>query len=172
MQPTLAELLTTVLVAVGGGGLIVAALVGWLGKVWADRIAHALRVGGEIDLDLRKRRIEAYAALWRMTGRLPSTRDPGVDHLALEQLGHDLRAWYYDVGGFLLSRDAHDRGYGPLQGTIATVLRDREDESLKTSEYDAVRKRLSALRACLTEDIASRRGPRRAHGLLPEIDAG
>lgn len=172
MQPTLTELLTTVLVAVGGGGLIIAALVGWLGKVWADRIAHALRLGGEIDLDLRKRRIEAYATLWRMTGLLPSApRDPGVDHQALEQLGHALRAWYYDVGGFLLSRDAHDRGYGPLQGTIATVLRDGVGGPLTASEYDAVRKRLSALRACLTDDIASRRGPRRLPGALGELDA-
>ena len=170
MQPTLTELLTTVLVAVGGGGLIVAALASWLGKVWADRIGHAVRVGGEIDLDLRRRRIEAYASLWRMTGRLPSARDTGITHDGLEQLAHELRAWYYDVGGFLLSRDAHDRGYGPLQGTIATVLRDGVGGSLTPSEYDAVRKRLSVLRACLTDDIASRRAPRRAQGVLADID--
>ena len=136
------------------------------------QVGHALRVGGEIDLDLRRRRIEAYASLWRMTGQLPSARDERIDHAALEQLGHALRAWYYDIGGFLLSREAHDRGYGPLQGAIATVLRDREGGPLKPSEYEAVRKRLSVLRACLTEDIASRRGPRRAHSVLADLDGG
>ena len=67
---------------------------------------------------------------------------------------------------FETAMDAHE------QGTIASVLREGVGGPLTPSGYDAVRKRLSALRACLTEDIASRRGPRRAHGLLPEIDAG
>lgn len=173
MHPTLTEVLTTVLVAVGGGGIIVFALVGWLGKLWADRIGHAMRVTGDIDLDLRTRRIEAYAALWRMTGRLPgSPRDAAFDADALERLGHDLRAWYYDVGGFLLSREAHDRGYGPLQGTITQVLRDSVDGPLPAADYDAVRKRLSALRACLTDDIASRRGPRKAEGVFADVGSG
>lgn len=172
MSPTLTELLATLLLAIGGGGLIVAALAAWLGKVWADRIGHALRVGSEIDLDLRQRRIAAYASLWALTGQLPRPRDPGFTYARLEDLAAHLRAWYYDVGGFLLSRDAHDRGYGPLRGTLAGILREGGDGPLPAAEYEAVRKRLSTLRAWLTDDIASRRGPRRGDRLFGEAGDG
>jgi hypothetical protein len=57
------EIILTVLGAAGGTGVIIAGLSAWLGKVWADRIAQAQKLSGEIDLDLRKRRIDVYTEL-------------------------------------------------------------------------------------------------------------
>jgi hypothetical protein len=65
------EIILTVLGAAGGTGAIIAGLSAWLGKVWADRIAQAQKLAGEIDLDLRKRRIDVYTELWEATAVLP-----------------------------------------------------------------------------------------------------
>ena len=58
------DLLLTVLASAGGTAVVLGGLAAWLGKVWADRIAQSTKLVGEIDLDLRKLRIQAYSALW------------------------------------------------------------------------------------------------------------
>lgn len=101
------EIILTVLGAAGGTGVIVAGLGAWLGKVWADRIAQAQKLAGEIDLDLRKRRIDAYKELWTATAVLPKwPRAQGVTYESLLALSAAMRRWYFDGGGMYLSRTA------------------------------------------------------------------
>jgi hypothetical protein len=158
MNASLSELLLAILAGVGGGGMIVAALAAWLGKVWADRLSQTQKYIGEIDLDLRKRRIEVYESLWKSTALLPKwPRAENVTYADLAALSQQLRQWYYDNGGMYLSRTSRDEGYGPLQGAIASVLSDDKTGVLSPGDYEAVRKKCSALRTMLTDDIESRR---------------
>lgn len=155
---TILDVALAVLAAVGGGGALVLGLAAWLGKVWGDRLAQAQKYAGEIDLDLRRRRIEVYAPLWRATSLLPKwPRDETVTYEQLAQLGRDLRRWYYEVGGMYLSRTTHDEGYGPLQGAIAGIVDEARSGPLSPGDYEAVRKRCSALRSLLAADLESRR---------------
>ena len=62
----------------GGTGAIIAGLSAWLGKFSADRIAQTQKLAGEIDLDLRKRRIDVYTKsgkqlLFFQSGRVVKT---------------------------------------------------------------------------------------------------
>jgi len=153
-----AELVLTILTAIGGGGLIVAALAAWLGKVWADRISHITKLRGEIDIDLRKRRIDAYVPLWRLTSLLPKRpRAAGVTYEDLYQLSLDIRSWYYEVGGIFLSRSAHHDAYSPLQDAIAALHDAGKKGPISESDYDAIRERCSILRSCISSDVESRR---------------
>lgn len=158
MESSIVQVVLAVLAAIGGGGAVVVALAAWLGKVWSERTLLSQKYAGEVDLDLRKRRIEVYAELWKATSLLPKwPHDDGVTYEQLRELGRSLRRWYYETGGMYLSRTAHDEGYGPLQGAIASVVADGREGPLSKQDYETVRKRCSALRSLLAADIESRR---------------
>jgi hypothetical protein len=169
------ELVKTVLLSAGGAAALVAGLAGWLGKVWSDRMLQAQKtlsdsllqnqkLVGEIDLDLRKRRIEAYAPLWKASGLLPQwPRAVGVTYEQLQELSRSLRAWYYEAGGIYLSRSAHRDYYSPLQEALNELGRAKKSGVISDSDYDAVRKLCSRLRTAMANDIESRR-----EGPIPE----
>jgi hypothetical protein len=152
------EIILTVLGAAGGTGVIIAGLSAWLGKVWADRIAQAQKLSGEIDLDLRKRRIDVYTELWEATAVLPKwPRAQDVTYEALLALSQTLKTWYFRRGGMYLSRTTHRDAYSPLQDTLADILKTNSAGPVSAEHYDLVRERCSALRTALASDIESRR---------------
>jgi hypothetical protein len=155
------ELVLTVLTAAGGVGVIVAGLAAWLGKVWADRIAQSQKLIGEIDIDLRAKRIPVYAELWKATSLLPKwPRATEVSYEQLVDLSKTLRRWYYYRGGMFLSQTTHRTAYSPLQEAIATVVSEGKTGPLSDADYEAIRARCSTLRSALANDIESRReGP-------------
>ena len=155
------EIILTVLGAAGGTGVIIAGLSAWIGKVWADSIAQAQKLAGEIDLDLRKRRIDVYTDLWEATAVLPKwPRAQGVKYEQLLELSQTLKNWYFYRGGLYLSRTTHRDAYSPLQDSLADVLRTNSAGPISDEHYDLVRARCSALRTALANDIESRReGP-------------
>jgi hypothetical protein len=167
-----AELVRLVVLSAGGAATVVAGLAGWLGKVWSDRILQgqkslaesvlqSQKLTGEIDADLRKRRIDAYAPLWKATGVLPQwPRAAGVSYEQLQDLSKQLRSWYYEVGGIYLSRSSHQGAYSPLQDALKQLGKTGNSGVLSDADYDAVRKLCSRLRTALANDIESRReGP-------------
>lgn len=158
MDTSLFELAMTILAAIGGSGVVIVGLAAWLGKIWAERIAITQKFTGEIDLDLRKRRIDVYGKLWQFTSLLPKW--PHAEDVTYEQLrtlSQDLRHWYYKDGGIFLSRSTHDEGYGPLQGAISKVVADDANGRLSPGDYETVRLKCSTLRSMLAADIQSRR---------------
>jgi hypothetical protein len=156
-----AEIILTVIASAGGAGVILAALGAWLGQVWADRLSQSQRLLGEIDLDLRRRRIDAYGPLWKSTGLLPQwPRAQGITYEHLFEFSGLLRTWYYDTGGIYLSSTSHKTGYVPLQDGIAALQRQHKTGALSDADYDAIRQLCSRLRSALANDIESRReGP-------------
>ncbi len=155
------EIVLTALSAAGGSAVVVAGLAAWLGKVWADRIAQNQKLLGDIDVDLRIRRLEVYPELWNATSILPKwPKASGVtyeDLLAFSQL---LRDWYFEKGGMYLSQTTHNQGYSPLQDALADVLKANNSGPVSGEHYERIRERCSALRSKLADDIESRReGP-------------
>ena len=144
--------------AAGGSVVIVGALAAWLGSVWKERIARTETLFGQIDTDLRQRRIEVYKKLWELTALLPKwPRDETVTYDRFLTFSGDLRNWYYFHGGMYLSRTSQRDGYAALQEKIAEILKNKPSGTLSPSHYDAVRERCSYLRSLLTADIESRR---------------
>jgi hypothetical protein len=156
---TSGELVTTILGSVGGSAVIFAGLATFLGKVWMDRISRNEKLMGDIDLDLRSRRIAVYSELWKATEILPKW--PRAEQVTYEQLygfSKQLRDWYFRNGGMYLSRNTHKSAYGPLQDELSRILKDQPKGLVKPPDYDSVRDRCSQLRSALAEDIESRRG--------------
>jgi len=155
---TSVEIFLTVLGSAGGAGAIIVGLSVWLGKVWADRIAQVQKLAGDIDLDLRIRRIEHYKALWVATAVLPKwPRAKGVTYQDLLTLSETLRSWYFGGGGMYLSRTTHRDAYSPLQDQLAAVLKCEPSGTITPEHYELIRDRCSALRSALAKDIQSRR---------------
>jgi len=152
------SVLYSALAAAGGSAVIVGALAAWLGSVWKERIARTETLFGQIDTDLRQRRIEVYKELWELTALLPKwPRDETVTYDRLLSFSHDLRKWYFFRGGMYLSRTAQRDGYATLQDKVAEILQGKPSGALSTVHYDTVRERCSYLRTLLTADIESRR---------------
>jgi hypothetical protein len=152
------EVVAAVISAAGGSAVIVAGLAAWLGKLWLDRITNLNKLLGDIDVDLRKRRVEVYADLWKLTSVLPKwPKDRNVTYEQLLTFSQALRSWYFERGGMYLSRTTHSKGYGPLQDALQSVLSPGKSGKLSESDYDTVRDRCSFLRTCLASDIESRR---------------
>ncbi len=160
MTPT--EIITTIIAASGGSAIIVAGLAAWLGKVWADRIAQSQKLHHDIDLDLRKRRIEVYSELWKSTALLPKwPMATDVTYEKLLEFSISLRSWYFEKGGIYLSRSTHTNGYTRVQDTLAEILKNNKSRQIISAEhYELVRCQCSDLRTALAGDIESRReGP-------------
>lgn len=155
------EIILTVLTAAGGTGVVVVGLSVWLGKVWADRISQTQQLLGQIDIDLRDKRIAVYKGLWQSTALLPKwPREPGVTYEQLFGLSKTLRTWYFEGGGMYLSRTTYRDAYAPLQDTLAGVLATHTTGAISDEHYDLIRTRCSTLRGALANDIESRReGP-------------
>jgi hypothetical protein len=152
------EVVAAVISAAGGSAVIVAGLAGWLGKLWLDRITSLHKLLGEIDIDLRKRRIDVYAELWTLTSVLPKwPKDENVTYEQLRLFSQALRNWYFERGGMYLSRTTHSEGYSSLQDKLQLVLSCEKSGKLSESDYEIVRDRCSFLRTCLASDIQSRR---------------
>jgi hypothetical protein len=157
----LSEVIVTVPASIGGAGLVVVGLAAWLGRVWSERIAQAGKLMGDIDLASRKRRIDAYAALWKANGLLAAwPRATGVTYDMVYELSKTFHAWYYDTGSKFLSRSTHRHAYSPLQQAMADLHRAGRSGALSAADYDDLRERYSTLRSALANDIESRReGP-------------
>jgi hypothetical protein len=144
--------------AAGGSAVVVAALAGWLGSVWKERIARVETLLGQIDTDLRAHRLKVYPELWQSMAFLPKwPRDDSVSYEQLLEFSKTLRQWYFYTGGMFLSRSSQRDGYAPLQDTIAAILQAKPSGPLSVVHYDEVRERCSRLRTLLTADIESRR---------------
>jgi hypothetical protein len=125
-----------------------------------------LEVTREVDLELRKLRVQFYQELWNETGIVPTyPRADDVTYEDLRKLSERLRSWYYEKGGMFLSREAHNGRYIPLQEALLATLKTQQSlnkplsEQLSDEHYEEIRRKCSRLRTALSDDIQSRRGP-------------
>jgi hypothetical protein len=120
-----------------------------------------LELAGNIDLDLREKRLVAYTEIWKQMRLLPKWPSAAeVRYEDLRELSRGFTKWYFDGGGMFMSSEARD-AYGRLQDEIVDVLDTEKKESAPGSgiggKYEAVREKCSQFRTAITNDLLSRR---------------
>jgi hypothetical protein len=132
---------------------LIGAVVSYLGAV----LKNFIDIRSKVDESLRESRIPVYQVLWIKTSLLPKwPRSKDVTYEMLAQFSVDLRDWYFNQGGMLMSKRARSV-YGDLQETIAKVLEKDGRGQMCNTHYDEVRDVCSKLRTELTNDLLSRR---------------
>jgi hypothetical protein len=146
---------------------IIGVVAGFLGKILLDRLTQANKRDIDVDLDMRKRRLDVYAELWTATALLPKwPRNENLTFEQLQELQTTLKNWYFNKGGIYLSRSTFDHAYTPLQDKLTDIAKFGLKgpvplaQSLATDQRDAYEEVSSAcsnLRTSLTRDVQSRR---------------
>jgi hypothetical protein len=158
----MSEFVTTVLGA--GLGLLTGAVLALL--------ASRQRLEVEYDIELRKHRIEAYQALWKILEPLAYYSPPAaVTHAVARDLSQALRSWYFEVGGLFLSEGSRE-AYFDLQKGLGGVIKEPLDAKyrpLGSRRFERLRALASTLRTASTQDVATRVKPRRTGPLLQSV---
>jgi hypothetical protein len=138
--------------SVAGGSIALASA--WLTSALSRRAA--------IDDDLRSRREQPYARLWASTRLIAQSPRTPIAWQEIASFNSQLRDWYYDDGGGMYLSQAAVDAYVALRTLLseaAVAHHDRLCDQLDDATYDQVQSACSALRAELTRDLLSRRGP-------------
>ena len=158
----MSELVTTVLGA--GLGLLTGVVLALLGS--------RQRLEVEYDIELRKHRIEAYQALWKILEPLAYYSPPSaVTYAVVRDLSQALRSWYFEVGGLFLSEGSRE-AYFDLQKGLGGVIKEPLDaryRPLGPRRFERLRSLASTLRTASTQDVATRVKPKRTGPLLQRV---
>jgi len=151
---------------------LVTLVVGALLSGVATYIGTRSKLRFDYDADLRQRRIDAYADLWRRLEPLAKyVRTPSFTPVDADNLAASLRNWYFRTGGLFLSATA--RGdYFALQGALARVTsgwgwETSDRQRLTSAAREMVRTYGSRMRTSLTRDVGTRARPRLPGNLEP-----
>jgi hypothetical protein len=132
---------------------IVGGAAGALGAVLRDLLASRMKT----DEKLRDLRTPVYKELWKLTDALPKWPRAKLTYRDLHDFSAELKTWYFEKGGIYLSRRSHKR-YTAVQDALLKALTGvKESDAIPDDVYEAVRKKCSALRTEMTEDLLSRR---------------
>jgi len=163
------ELITYILSALGGIGVIIIGVATLSGKIISEKlkshneivnkkIESGLERSKSVDLDLREKRINIYKELWKNTDLLPKfPKSKNVTYNDINEFSIKLRDWYFDIGGMFLSSDTHTKGYIPLQESISDLIDQDLNGIISDEHYENIRLCCSKLRTLLTNDIVSRK---------------
>lgn len=158
----MSEFVTTVLGA--GLGLLTGVVLALLGS--------RQRLEVEYDIELRKHRIEAYQALWKILEPLAYYSPPSaVTYAVARDLSQALRSWYFEVGGLFLSEGSRE-AYFDLQKGLGGVIKEPLDaryRPLGPRRFERLRSLASTLRTASTQDVATRVKPKRTAPLLERV---
>ena len=121
-----------------------------------------LNFNSQVVSDLWKKRYESYLVFWKLTGFLPKyPRKDTVTYNDLLRKSREMRDWYFDNGGILLS-DNTKYDYFKLQEEILIMapydspeLISIKNENGKVDEYEKVRQLFSKVRTGMTKDLNS-----------------
>jgi hypothetical protein len=135
---------------------VITALLGVIAGVIGTAYKSRKALESEYDIDLRKARVDVYKKLWAELEVLALySPEPFSRHTA-QRLSVALRSWYFRHGGIFLSSRARN-AYFDLQEALVQAL-ERTDDPAPLREL--LRRRGSALRTAMTDDIATRVPPR------------
>jgi hypothetical protein len=103
------------------------------------------------------RQVDAYRALWSLTGLLPKwPRDKTVSYQQLAELSRSLRDWYFGAaGGLFLTSRAYSR-YAELQDALQAPPANSGLGPISDEDYDEVRGLCSVLRRQMALDVGTR----------------
>jgi hypothetical protein len=145
--------------------LLLSAFLGLVAGAFATAYKSRKELESAYDIELRQRRIETYAELWKLLEPLADWSPPGpVTYGGLGRLSKALRRWYFSSGGLFLSHRTR-APYFNLQAALKGLTEDRssDDETpLKEDTRAIVQELSSRLRTATTDDVATRVDPRLA----------
>ncbi len=139
--------------------LVLSAIVGALGGTFATAYKSRKELEATYDIELRRRRIDAYGDLWKLLEPLAywAPARP-VTYATLASVSRSLRSWYFTSGGLVLSRTTRAPYFNLQQALTETSAGDRapSDEPLDEATLEIVKGLASRLRTASTEDVATR----------------
>jgi hypothetical protein len=147
------------MILTGSVVVALAAVVGVLSALLTDRVRAGRdrardRAAGP-DRELRARRLDAYAPLYRRVGALSRYRATASPRAALPTWSDGLHAWYFDeAAGLLLSDDAHRRVLDLLDVLAGTAADDTHGPRLVEAEADRLWRAAEALLRRLAADVS------------------
>ena len=147
--------------------LLIPALIGLVTGAVATAYKSRKDLEVQYDIKLREERIEAYKRLWKELDRLAYyAREQPLTHGVAHELATALRAWYFGIGGLLMSARTREP-YFDLQRALKSVgeARAGQDSELPRATGDALKQLGSRLRTSTTDDVATRVGPLLGHSL-------
>jgi hypothetical protein len=144
----------------------VGAVAGIVTTAWKSR----KDLEAQYDIDLRKRRIEAYGELWRTLEPLAYHFGSRPTYESVDNLGRALRHWYFHTGGLVLSADTRP-AYFNLQQALEGVTEASapRQKLLDDARLDILKALASRLRTTSTQDVATRVGPRLGPSLAAKL---
>jgi hypothetical protein len=151
--------------------LVVSAVVGAIAGVVTTAWKSRKDLEAQYDIDLRKRRIDAYAELWKLLEPLADYFEPGqLTHDSARKLGAALRRWYFRTGGLVLSSGSRP-AYFNLQQALEGAAPSPADDSrkLEKRQLDILKALASRLRTSSTDDVATRLRPRLGPSLVATL---
>jgi hypothetical protein len=140
-------LLATIVTA--AAGIIVAAITGILSYRSARWTLRR-----ELEVDLRRQRLDAFKALWALSEPLAKYGRTGPAATAtpasMEKLSGDLRHWYFSQGGMFLADESRDAYFG-FQDALQSVIHAaaNKDQALDEQAREQIREKGSLLRTSL-----------------------
>jgi hypothetical protein len=141
--------------------LALSAVVGAIGGMLATAYKSRKELESTYDIELRRKRIDAYGDLWKLLEPLAYWSPPRpVSYRTLAGVSRALRSWYFTRGGLVLSTRTR-APYFNLQQALTEVSageRATSDEVLDEDDdtYEIVRALASRLRTASTDDVATR----------------
>lgn len=147
--------------------LLASAAIGAVTGAVATAYKSRKDLEAQYDIKLREERIEAYKVLWKELEPLAYyAPEKPLTYQVAHDLSRDLRKWYYETGGLLLSERTREP-YFDLQRALAKIrLADaKPEDALPGSAIDAVKQLASRLRTSTTDDVATRVGPLLGHSI-------
>jgi hypothetical protein len=130
-------------------------LTGVIGASWR----RGLELAAHYDVELRAKRLVAYAQLWALLEPLAAYAPPGpITREVFRDMALDLRRWYFS-SGLLLSRPTQRRLVQLQEHLTPFEAIDANEEDLVEAEsVGEIKELASQLRTRMTRDVLSRRG--------------
>lgn len=146
--------LTTAIGAVGG-------LIGAVGGIMTTRIGARLSARGAVDQGVHGKRLELYLGLVKATEPMAIFFPEGEALTPYDcgKVGEALRAWYFSVGGLLLSEKARDAYFALARALTRAASADylnapsfpTDAEAVSDKSIDAYRTELSDTEPCFRD---------------------
>jgi hypothetical protein len=139
--------------------LVLSAAVGAVAGLLATYYKSRKDLESLYDIELRRKRIDAYGELWKLLEPLAYWSPPEPPtYRTLGSVSRALRSWYFTSGGLVLSTRTRAPYFNLQQALTELTGDDRatSDEPLDDDTKEIVKALASRLRSASTDDVATR----------------
>jgi hypothetical protein len=142
--------------------LLLSAVIGAAAGAFATAYKSRKELESLYDIELRRRRIDAYADLWKLLEPFAYWSPPrAVTYKTLGDASRALRSWYFARGGLVLSTKTRAPYFNLQEALTRLSAGDRagSDSLVEEDTLEIVKALASRLRSASTDDVATRVEP-------------